>query len=98
MKKKVHSLLKTGKKNSSSFFSLHLNPSVNYKIGFVVNRKIGKSSERNRVKRIIREFWRKSFKMGEFLFVLKPGIEKADSSEIIKELEKITDKVKCEDF
>jgi ribonuclease P protein component len=98
MKKKVHQLLKIGKKYNSSFFRIYLKPSDIYKIGFLANRKIGKSSERNRIKRITREFWRKNFKKGEFVFVLKPGIEKTGISEIIKELAKTADKVKCEDF
>lgn len=97
MKKKVQMLIKTGKRYNSSFFRVHLKSSDNYKTGFIASRKTGKASERTRIKRIIREFWRKNFKTGDFLFILKPGIEKTDGDKILKELENTADKIKCKD-
>jgi len=98
MKKKLHLLLKTGKRYNSSFFRVYIKTSDNYKIGFIANKKVGKASTRVRIKRIIREFWKKNFNTGDFLFILKPCLKKINREEIIKELEKTVDKIKCEKF
>lgn len=95
MKKNVQMLIKTGKRYNSTFFHIHLKPSDIYKTGFIANRKTGKASERTRIKRIIREFWRKNFKTGDFLFILKPCIEKTGREKILKELENTVNKIKC---
>ncbi len=97
MKKKVQMLVKTGKRYNSSFFRVHLKSSDSYKTGFIANRKTGKASARTRIKRIIREFWKENFSTGNYLFVLKPGIEKADREKIIRELENTTGRIKCAD-
>jgi len=89
MKKNVQVLVKTGYRYNSSFFRLYLKPSAGYKIGFIAGRKTGKAAERNYVKRSIRELWRKKFKTGDFLFILKPGIGKIGADEILTELEDV---------
>ncbi len=94
MKKKVHILIKTGRRYNSSFFRLHAKSSDKYKTGFVANRKTGNASARTRIKRIIREFWRRNFTTGDFLFILKPEIAKAEKSSITKELETTSDRIK----
>jgi len=95
MKKKVHLLLKAGKRYSFPSFKVYFNPSDNYKTGFIAGRKIAAASKRSRIKRIVREFWRKNFNTGDYLFILKQGIDSADRDKILGDLEKAAERIKC---
>ncbi|MBN1446229.1 MAG: ribonuclease P protein component [Candidatus Omnitrophica bacterium] len=95
MKKKAFLLLKTGKRYSFPSFRVYFKPSADYKTGFIAGRKIGSASKRSRLKRIIREFWRKNFKAGDYLFILKEGIEPSGREKILGELEIAAERVKC---
>jgi ribonuclease P protein component len=59
------------------------------KIGFAIRKKTcPKATERNRIKRKIREFIRNNFTSGDFFISLK----KASIDEIMKELKNVTEK------
>jgi ribonuclease P protein component len=61
-----------------------------------VNRQLSKATERNRIKRILREFFRghpEFFKRGRWVFIAKSNAEKKPNHEIFTDLEKILSKV-----
>lgn len=62
-----------------------------FKVGFSVTKKIGKSVERSRVKRLLTESFNtleQKFNTNfNYIFVAKPGIEGLPLQEIIKEMQ-----------
>jgi len=99
MRKRIYKIIKEGKKVHGVFFDLYFKGSDDYKIGFIFSGKIGKSTKRNYVKRVIREYWRKNLKGGDFLFVLRHEVVNNKSKEEIKkELQKMVEIAKCEKF
>jgi ribonuclease P protein component len=57
-----------------------------------VNRQISKATERNRIKRVLREFFRghpEFFKRGRWAFIAKPSVEKVPNREVFKDLERL---------
>ncbi|MCM8777729.1 MAG: ribonuclease P protein component [Candidatus Omnitrophica bacterium] len=98
IRKKILLLKKKGRQYKTSLFKIYFLPSDKYKIGFLARSKIGKASQRNYTKRIIREFWRKEFKKGNFLFVLYQAITYSERNLLIEELKDIKERIKCEGF
>ena len=98
MRKSISEIIKEGKRVKGDLFNIYYRESVNYKIGFIASSKIGKSVKRNYVKRIIRELWKKNFKKGDFIFVLKPPSLNCKREEIEKEIERMVKLVKWENF
>ena len=64
-------------------------------MGFIAGHKIAAASKRSRFKRTIREFWRKNFNTGDYLFILKQGIDSADRENLLSELGKAAERIKC---
>jgi ribonuclease P protein component len=95
IKKKIREILKEGKKIETEFFTLYFKKREDFKIGFLLNSKIGKPVKRNRVKRIIRELVRKNFKKGDFIFVLKKDVIEKGKDEIEKIFGGIVEKISC---
>ncbi|NLG12076.1 MAG: ribonuclease P protein component [Elusimicrobia bacterium] len=87
---------KTKRQYKSSFFKLYMLPLQRYKIGFIASSKAGHVFRRNYTKRIIKNFWHKEFKEGDFLFVLYKSISPRDRSVLLEELKIVSEKVKCE--
>lgn len=61
-----------------------------------VNRQVSKATERNRIKRILREFYRghpELFKSGRWVFIAKPHVEKASNHEVFNDLEGLLEKL-----
>lgn len=60
------------------------------RVTFVVSTKISKKAvDRNRIKRVLREEWRKSIdaiKPADYMVITKPAIMKIDNSEIRRQL------------
>lgn len=73
-------------------------PSEDYRIGFLAGRKSGNASQRNYTKRVIRDFWRRKFSKGDFLFVLYKVITRDERNFLVEELNNIAEKIKCEKF
>lgn len=98
MRKSIYNIIKSGRKLKSNLFNLYFKERDDYKIGFIASSKIGKPVKRNYAKRVIREYWKKNFKKGDFIFVLKPGIIDRTKEEILKEIERMVEFIKCENF
>lgn len=92
IKKKLKKIIEEGKRIETEYFKLYLKKG-DFKIGFLVNSKIGNPVKRNRVKRIIREILRKNFKKGDFLFVLKKEIIDKKRFEIENVFERIKNEI-----
>ncbi len=61
-----------------------------------VNRQLPKATQRNRVKRIVREFFRRhesDLKKGRWVFIAKRSAEEAANQELFLDLEKTLAKV-----
>jgi len=97
IKKKIREILKKGDKIDTEIFTLYFKKREDLKIGFLINSKIGKPVERNRIKRIIREIVKENFKSGDFIFILKKNIIETGKDEIEKIFGEIIEKI-CHSF
>jgi len=81
------------KYNTPHFVLLVLdNSHTSSRLGITVTRKVGNAVERNRLKRIIREFFRNSindYPINDYSFIAKRGSTLLSSSEITIELNNI---------
>lgn len=97
LKKRKHFnyIYKNGESKFSSLLQMVFikNKFKPYKIGFSVNKKIGKSVVRNKVKRRLREgvsFFSKNINQNyNYIFVAKKGIEEKNFEEIKEEIKKL---------
>ena len=75
--KEFNKVFKSGKRVFSDTLTLYYLPSSETKVGFAVGKKHGKSVQRNKIKRLLRESFR-SFDLkpdGNFFFVIVPKIK-----------------------
>jgi ribonuclease P protein component len=92
-------LSKKGKKiHTGSFIAIVLQGATqNNRIGITVSKKVGNAVERNRIKRIIREYFRHrkdSFKeILDINIIGKKSLNGLENSQIIKKLEKLFSKI-----
>ncbi|MCX8082161.1 MAG: ribonuclease P protein component [bacterium] len=98
IKRKILLLKEKSKHYKTSWFKICILPLEHYKIGFLTSSKIGKASQRNYTKRIIREFWRKQFKKGDYLFILYKVINRKEIGAFLTELERVAKKIKCDRY
>jgi len=98
IRKRILLLKNKGRQYKTSLFKILFLPSDDYKIGFIAGSRIGKASDRNYTKRVIREFWRQEFKKGNFLFILYKAITRSERNQLIEELNNTVEKIKCEGF
>ena len=66
-----------------------------------VNRQVSPAVERNRVKRIIREFFRKHvefFQPGRWVFIAKSAVTRASNREVFADLERILASIQKKSF
>jgi ribonuclease P protein component len=77
-------ILKYGEKRRSENLILIHNPSYNRRIGIILSKRIKKAVIRNKIKRRIRDIYRKNKKKfkGEYLIIVYPGIEKLGYAEL----------------
>lgn len=93
IKKKFKEIIEDGKKIETEYFKLYFKKRDDFKIGFIVNSRIGIPVKRNKAKRFIREIVRNNFKKGDFLFVLKKEIIDKNKDEIETIFEKIKNEI-----
>src|SRR3990167_8114908 len=96
-KKRVHSrvefkrILDFGKKTHTSSFIIFTFPSDRNqnRLGISISKRVGKAHERNRIRRIIREVFRKHCfnRSVDYLFLVKPKAAKKRNNQIFQELE-----------
>lgn len=67
----------------------------NYRIGFSINKKLGKANKRNLLKRRLKEITRREIKIppySNYVVLAKEGAEKLEFDEIRKEIKRLFDK------
>lgn len=93
--KDFENVFKNGKKRVSDKFIIYFikNNLLYSRLGISIKRKIGKANKRNRIKRLIREYFRlnkhKFNDMYDFLFVVRPNFDLFDLDSITKEIESL---------
>lgn len=85
-------VMRKGESQSTEHFAIFILPHQNKKqrLGITTSKKIGTSVERNRIKRLLREFFR-LYKTqlppsSDILFIAKPGADRLDYSGLCEEL------------
>lgn len=97
-KKQFTYIYRKGKRISNRYLTLFVLSSKfsNYKIGYSVSKKIGKSTVRNKVKRRLKEIVRNStFPQNYFNYVLmvREGVENLDFKNLEKQVKDIFSKI-----
>lgn len=83
---------KSSKRMSSKNFFVVWRPSEIRHIGITVSAKVGKSNIRNRIKRVIREFFRlnkERFPLGDCVVTARPSAGFLENDDIRKEMNSI---------
>jgi ribonuclease P protein component len=85
-------VLRNGERQSTKYFKIFifLNQTDKQRLGITASRKTGGAVKRNRIKRILREFFRLHKTCfpasSDILFIAKPGADRLDYSGLSKEL------------
>jgi len=100
LKSKEYQVLRfSGKKIENKDFILvyKINELINSRLGITVSKKVGCAVERNRIKRIIREFFRINrsmlFKHVDLNFIAKKSASFKQSHNLFKSLKEVTIKI-----
>ena len=84
--KDFEKVFKKGQRAFSDTVTLYYLPADDFKVGFAVSKKHGKSVKRNRIKRLLRESFR-SFKLKDtqnFFFVIIPKVKEEYRLDLFK--------------
>ncbi len=88
--KEIEKVLKEGKRISGDVFNVYLLKSREAKVGFLVNKRVGKAVDRNKMKRLMREAYRlnkEKFEAVWVIFYIKKHCP--DFHRLVKEIQKI---------
>jgi ribonuclease P protein component len=84
--------VRKGQARVTQHFNIYICPNRTRirRLGITLNRKTGGSAERNRIKRLLREFFRCHKQelplSSDILFIAKPGVDRLDHSRLYEEL------------
>ncbi|MDX1778251.1 MAG: ribonuclease P protein component [Thermodesulfobacteriota bacterium] len=88
-------IVKGGKRKSTEHFKIFIWPNSVSKrrLGITASRRVGSAVKRNRIKRLVREYFRlhKSClpPSSDLLFIAKPGADRLDYTQLCDELKKV---------
>ena len=88
-------ILKGGKSTITEHFKVFICPNhlKKKRLGITTSKRVGAAVERNRIKRLLREFFRLNKTClppsSDILFIAKPGADTLDYTELCDELKKI---------
>jgi ribonuclease P protein component len=88
-------IVKGGKSTSTQHFKIFVWPNSVKKsrLGITTSRRVGSAVKRNRVKRLLREFFRHHKSClppsSDLLFIAKPGADRLDYAQLRAELKKV---------
>ncbi len=88
-------IVKGGKRTSTEHFNIFIwtNGLKKRRLGITTSRRVGSAVKRNRIKRLVREFFRLHKPClppsSDLLFIAKPGADRLDYAQLRAELKKI---------
>ena len=88
-------IVKGGKSKNTEHFKVFVWPNgvSKRRLGITASRRVGSAVKRNRIKRLLREFFRlhKSClpPSSDLLFIAKPGADRLDYTQLCEELKKV---------
>jgi ribonuclease P protein component len=88
-------IVKGAKRTHTKHFNIFIwpNSTSNRRLGITTSRRVGTAVRRNRIKRLVREFFRlHKFHLppsSDLLFIAKPGADRLDFAQLCAELKKI---------
>ena len=87
-------IVKGGKRKSTEHFNVFVWPNSENKrrLGITASRRVGSAVKRNRIKRLVREFFRLNKSSlppsSDLLFIARPGADRLDYAQLREELKK----------
>jgi ribonuclease P protein component len=88
-------IVKGGKSTSTEHFKIFILPNSvrRRRLGITASRRVGSAVKRNRIKRLIREYFRLNKSRlppsSDLLFIAKPGADRLDYTQLRDELKKL---------